>query len=111
MPSGGSAAMTDVRRLLGEILLDQGCVDQSQIDAALEKQMNGDSRKIGEIFISEGLCQEADITAALAEQFGMEMVDLGGVEISREVTDLLPRETCQENHVMPIDLFDGVLTL
>jgi type IV pilus assembly protein PilB len=103
--------MSDARRFLGEILMDMGCVTQENIDAALEKQMNGEKSKIGEIFIAEGLCQANDITSALAEQFNMEMVDLTGLEISQAVIDMVPQNLCTENHIMPIDMFDGVLTV
>src|SRR5579862_2108929 len=103
--------MSDARRCLGEILLDMGCVTQDDIDAALEKQINGEKAKIGEIFVAEGLCTAADVTSALAEQFGMEIVDLEGLEVAASVVDMVPQEQCRENHVMPIDMFDGILTV
>ncbi|MCW8132619.1 MAG: Flp pilus assembly complex ATPase component TadA [Planctomycetota bacterium] len=103
--------MSDSRRFIGEILMDMGCVTQEDVDSALEMQMNGDARKIGEIFVGQDICTSNDITAALAEQFNMEMVDLEGLSISKEVTDMVPEQQCRENHVMPIDMFDGVLTL
>lgn len=103
--------MAENRRFLGEILVDMGCVSQDDIDAALELQMKGDARKIGEIFQSENLCSANDITAALAEQFGMEMVDLEGLEIPANVVQMVSQNLCHDNRVMPIDLFDGVLTL
>src|SRR5258708_1709141 len=103
--------MPDERRFLGEILMDMGCVTQKNIDAALEMQMNGEKKKIGEIFIAEGLCKQVDITSALAEQFNMEMVDLAGLEIAKPVIDMVSQERCSENHIMPIDFFDGVLTV
>lgn len=103
--------MTDERPYLGEILMDMGCVTQENIDRALEAQMNGNTKKIGEIFIEEGVCRAEDITVALAEQFGMEMVDLEGLEIDKTVTDLLSQELCHENKVMPIDMYEGVLTV
>jgi type IV pilus assembly protein PilB len=103
--------MSDARRFLGEILMDMGCVTQENIDAALEKQMNGEKAKIGEVFVADGLCTANDITSALAEQFNMEMVDLAGLEIAKAVIDMVPHELCRENHIMPIDMFDGVLTV
>jgi len=103
--------MSDARRFLGEILMDMGCVTQDNIDAGLEKQMNGEKAKIGEIFVAEGLCGPNDITSALAEQFNMEMVDLEGLEVAKSVIDMVPSELCRENHIMPIDMFDGVLTV
>ena len=56
--------MAENRRFLGEILLDMGCVTQENIDASLEKQMNGESAKIGEIFVAQELCTPNDITGA-----------------------------------------------
>ncbi len=103
--------MSDARRCLGEILMDMGCVTQDNIDAALEKQINGEKAKIGEIFVSEGLCTAADVTGALAEQFGMEIVDLEGLEIDRSIVDMVPQEQCAEHHVMPVDMYEGVLTI
>ena len=99
------------RRFIGEILMDMGCVTQESIEAALEKQMNGEKAKIGEIFIAEGLCTANDITGALAEQFQMEMVDIEGLEIEKEVINMVPEEQCRENHIMPIGLMDGVLAV
>jgi type IV pilus assembly protein PilB len=103
--------MAETRRFLGEILRDLGCVTQADVDRALEAQMKGDTRKIGEIFLAEGLCTPRDITLALAEQFGMEVVDLEGIEVASQVTAMVPEQHCRDNHVMPIDMFDGVLTL
>jgi type IV pilus assembly protein PilB len=103
--------MAETRRFLGEILMDMGCVTQEDIDRALEIQMKGDARKIGEVFVAEGLCTATDITAALAEQFGMEMVDLQGLEIPEQVSRMISEQLCRDNHVMPVDIFDGVLTL
>jgi type IV pilus assembly protein PilB len=91
--------------------MDMGCVAQADIDRALEAQMNGNNKKIGELFVAENLCKPDDITAALAEQFGMEMVDLAGLEIDRQVLDMISQDTCRDNKVMPIDVFDGVLTV
>jgi len=103
--------MSDARRFLGEILMDMGCVTLENIEAALEKQMNGEKAKIGEIFVADGLCDVNSITTALAEQFNMEMVDLDGQEIAKSVVDMVPQDLCRENHIMPLDMFDGVMTV
>lgn len=103
--------MLDARRLLGEILIDAGCVTQEQVDAVLERQMNGESARIGEMFVAGGLCSATDITNALAEQFSMEMVELEGFEISHDVVALLAPEFCRENRVVPIHVLENVLTV
>ncbi|MEI6236529.1 MAG: ATPase, T2SS/T4P/T4SS family, partial [Planctomycetota bacterium] len=103
--------MSDARRCIGEILMDMGCITQDDIEAALERQINGEKAKIGEILVAEGLCSSGDVTSALAEQFGMEIVDLEGIDIAQSVVAMVPQEQCHENHVMPIDMFDGILTV
>ena len=103
--------MSNAYRCIGEILMDMGRVTQDDIDAALEQQINGEKAKIGEIFVAGGFCSSADITGALAEQFGMKFVDLDSVEIASSIVAMVPQEQCRENHVMPIDMFDGILTV
>ncbi|HYF50881.1 MAG TPA: ATPase, T2SS/T4P/T4SS family [Planctomycetota bacterium] len=100
--------MTD-RRLLGEILIDMGCVTQEQINAALERQMNGERAKIGEILVAENQCTLNDVTMALAEQFGMEIVDVDGLTLTPEICNLVSDKRCREQHVIPLDMSDGVL--
>ena len=103
--------MLDARRLLGEILIDTGCVTQEQVDAALERQMNGEPMRVGEMFVAGGLCSATDITSALAEQFSMEMVDLDGLDISPESVAMLAPEFCRGNRVVPIHIAENVLTV
>jgi type IV pilus assembly protein PilB len=98
-------------KLIGEILIEMGCVNQDQVNAALEQQINDNSERIGEILVASGACSAADITAALAEQFDMEMVDLAGIRIDPQVLHLVPKEQCQTSHIIPVELADGVLRI
>jgi len=103
--------MLDARRLLGEILIDAGCVTQEQVDTALERQMNGETLRVGEMFVAGGLCSATDITSALAEQFSMEMVDLDGLELFPETLAMLAPEFCRANRVVPINVVENALTV
>jgi type IV pilus assembly protein PilB len=99
------------RRMIGEILAELGLASPQQIQAALQQQMNGDTKKIGEILVELGVCSTEDITMALAEQHELEMVDLDSIEISRDVTSMVSPTLARQHHIVPIDSSDGVLTV
>ncbi len=103
--------MTAARRMIGEILLEMGLLEPQHITEALKRQMSGDTRKIGEILVDMEICSSEDITLALAEQSELEMVDLDGIDIPREVIAKVDRSLARQNHIIPIDFIDGVLTV
>lgn len=103
--------ITDMRRMIGEILVEMGSASQENIDRALEKQMNGDHRKLGEILVAEGTCAIDDITAALAEQYQMEMVDIAVLDIPPDVVQVVPEDLAREHRLMPIEMSEGVLVV
>jgi type IV pilus assembly protein PilB len=103
--------MAAARRMIGEILLEMGLVEPQHIQQALRLQMGGDTRKIGEILVGMEVCSSEDITLALAEQHELEMVDLDNIDIPREVIARVERSLARQNHIIPIDFLDGVLTV
>jgi len=102
--------MPEARRMLGEILESMGCVAAADIQQALEEQ-RATGKKIGQILVEKGLTTQEDVTKALADQFGIEMVDIEGLEIPKEVIEMVPRELAQEHNIIPIEMHDGVLTV
>lgn len=61
------AALRQQGRRLGEILLELGRITQAQLDEAVAVQRT-DSRRLGEILLDRGWVAEEDLHAALAEQ-------------------------------------------
>lgn len=57
-----------VKKRLGEILIEQGKIDQAQIDRALRLQQDDQSGRIGEILLRLGLVSESDLLLALSVQ-------------------------------------------
>ncbi len=96
--------------MLGEILLELGVLDESQLNAALQKQEETNQR-LGDILVESGVVQEVDLTRALAEQYDMEMVDLEEVEIRDEVLELVPADIARKQRVVPIDYDEGAKVL
>ncbi|MCY7303288.1 MAG: hypothetical protein LH654_09700, partial [Thermoleophilia bacterium] len=56
------------RRPIGEIFLELGFIDQTQLDAALERQRETGAR-IGEVLVEQGSLTRLDLASALAEQW------------------------------------------
>ena len=102
--------MPEARRMLGEILESMGCVTTEDIGQALQEQ-KVTGRKLGQILVEKGLVSQEDVTKALADQFGIEMVDIEGLDVPREVIEMVPRELAQEHGIIPIEMHDGVLTV
>ncbi|HHN46242.1 MAG TPA: type II/IV secretion system protein, partial [Planctomycetes bacterium] len=107
----GDIRMVEQRRMLGEILVDMGLIAQEDVDAAIQEQMAGNNKRLGEILIEKKLLQPADVTMALAEQHQMEVVDLDGLDIPREILEIIPRDKARQLKIIPIDRQGNMLTV
>ena len=67
--------MPERNRMLGEILIDMGCLTPDSLTEALEHQKTHNER-LGDILVSLGYIQPEALTRALAEQFDMEIMKL-----------------------------------
>ncbi|MBN1258035.1 MAG: Flp pilus assembly complex ATPase component TadA [Planctomycetes bacterium] len=97
-------------RMLGEILIDLGCLTEDKLNEALAMQQERDMR-IGDILVDMAYIQPEDLTRALAEQFDMEIVDLESFNITSDVIELVTPELAYEHKIIPIELEDGILTV
>ncbi|MFW6245327.1 MAG: chemotaxis protein CheA [Fibrobacterota bacterium] len=58
------------KKKVGQILVNQGSASKEDIDSALKRQAQGDSRKIGEILVQEHKIPAREVGGALAAQSG-----------------------------------------
>lgn len=91
---------TGARRLLGQILKEQGSCHQGQIQEALRIQKEK-SGQIGQILIELGHITERDLVRALATQAGMQSVDLDPASIPDDVIAKVDAATAQAFRVVP----------
>ncbi|MFC1582714.1 GspE/PulE family protein [Planctomycetota bacterium] len=104
--------MAGVRKLLGEILLENEVVTSEQITEALQVQMEqGGNKRIGEILIELGAVDEEEIIRALAEQFDMPVIDLSAIEIPKTILREIPQNVARENNVVPVEVTDAHLVI
>ena len=106
--------MTQARRLitkqLGELLLEKGIIDQSQLDKAvkIQKEKGG---LIGQIFVMLGYVKEEEIAQVLTVQYGFPYLPLESYEISDDMIKLIPENVARQYNLIAIDKIGNLLTI
>jgi type IV pilus assembly protein PilB len=93
---------------LGQILIEQGLIDDEQLERALEEHRKT-PKSLGRVLIDLGLIKESDLVRALAEQVGLEFVDLTDYPVDATLTTLLPDSLARRYRAIPIGERDGKL--
>jgi len=93
-----------------EILENVGLVTREQAVAA-RNLATAEDEPVMEILEREGAATKAAMLKVLAGQFGMETITLTGLDISREVLDMVPGDVAQRYKVVPVFKNDNILTV
>ena len=64
---------------------------------------NGGAPKLGEILVEQGLIDQGQLQQALAAQRGMEFIRIDGMDISAEVLEKVPAQMANTYRVVPIE--------
>lgn len=94
-----------VRPRLGDVLIDEGLVDEAQLDAALAEQRRTGER-LGRLFVAAGVITETQLTRVLARNLGLEAVNLDEPVPDVAVARLVPEPFARGHLVLPIG-WDG----
>ena len=95
---------------LGELLLDRGIINQSQLDQGLDLQKEKGGL-IGEILVELGFVKEDDIAQALTAQYGFPYLPLGNYDVDLDITSIIPGRVARQYLLVPIDKIGNNLTL
>ncbi len=95
---------------LGQILVEHGLINHSQLKNALNLQKNYGGL-IGEKIIELGFAREEDIDHCLCLQFGYPYLPLENYQIASEVLDMVPKNLCTRFCVIPLDKTGKTLTV
>mgnify|MGYP003601668656 FL=1 len=93
-----------------EILENVGLVSREQAVAARQIAAQEDEG-VMDVLAREGVVSKLDMLKALAGQFGMETITLTGLDIPREVLDMVPGDVAQRYKVVPVFKNENVLTV
>jgi len=86
---------------LGDILIQQGVIDEEKLIAALSDQ-RAFGGKLGRTLVDLGYVTEEQLVHALATQLGLATVDLAQAEIAPDALSTLPVDACERYGVFPV---------
>ena len=92
---------------LGKLLIEEGMLDQAQLDQALEAQKR-EGGKLGSTLVKLGMLTEEGLFYFLAVQSGVEFVELQ--DLPAEVVRLIPAQVAHKYQVLPYKRSDRAFT-
>jgi len=98
------------KKRLGELLLQEGVINEEQLNESLEEQQQT-GELIGDILVRKGFCTESDVARTISTQFSFPYISVMHYYVSPELVGLFPLEQLEKNLFVPIDKFDNVLNI
>ncbi len=98
------------RKHLGEILLEEHLVSESDIEKALEVQQQ-QGGALGDTLVNLGVISRGHLLQALGRQFGMPVVNLSEMNIAQEIIDRVEYSVASSYRVVPITIDDNTITV
>jgi type II secretion system protein E len=93
---------------LGDILIEKGLVQVSQVSDALRLQKES-NESLGKILCTMGYLKEDDLYDVLGELFGMTRVHLDQYDIPKDMLSVLPPDFVREHRIIPLSRQDTTL--
>ncbi|HBC3539025.1 GspE/PulE family protein [Vibrio parahaemolyticus] len=78
-----------LRKRLGDLLVEEGIVSEDQIQQALSAQRNT-GQKLGDALIDLGFITEKQMLEFLSQQLGLPLIDLGRAPVDADAVQILP---------------------
>ncbi len=87
---------------LGEILVKQGLIRPDQLAKAIDDQRKNPGSKLSNFLVAQGILKDGQILKALEKHHGTPGIDLNTFSIQAGCTELVNREFCDKNNLIPI---------
>jgi type IV pilus assembly protein PilB len=102
--------ITPVRKRIGEILVESGCVTPIIVEEALsEAKRTGE--QLGYVLVRLGHISREQLGQALSQQFKTKYISLTNLDIPKHLLDLLPEEFMFEKRLVPVGKEAGRLVV
>jgi type IV pilus assembly protein PilB len=98
------------RKLLGEMLIEEGLLTKAQLENALSEQRKHGGR-LGAILKNLGYVTDQDIIKVLGKQMGIQHQSLANIVIDQEAVSLVPETLARRHQTIPLFKKDKVLTV
>lgn len=111
VPLGSCLTMTEKRKLIGEILVEEQILTVKTVERILAKSLKA-NRKLGTVLEEMGLITPDELTTALAKQFGLKVVrNLCNIQIPAAVLKLVAADVAVQHLLLPLKVENGWLAL
>jgi twitching motility protein PilT len=100
----------EIRKELGEILVEEGLVNQAQLDGALAEEAKS-GKSAWKVLLEQGHVGERELLRARARQIGMEFVDLSKQRPDSAIGNKISEELARRQLALPVFERDGSLVV
>lgn len=97
-------------RLIGEILVEEGCLETANLKKALEIQKK-QGGLLGEILVSRGWIKEEELLMGLSKQLGLPFIRLGSYNLNRAALKYIPQDLAVRHLIVPFECDNRVLSM
>jgi type IV pilus assembly protein PilB len=98
------------KKKLGEILIDAGVITEEQLSNALTLQQ-GKNKRLGKVLVELGYVDGDQVVETLSQQLSLPMVDCNDYQPTKELLDLVTKETAEQKLVLPLERQGNKLTV
>lgn len=94
---------------IGQILVENGFINEKQLQEALDKQKTSNGKMLGDVMLEMGLVSETQLAQALSIRLKVPFVDLASVQINKDAVMKIPEQTAREKTVIAFDMHNNRL--
>ncbi len=99
-----------VAKKIGELLIQEGIIDEEQLNRALEEQRQSGER-VGAVLMKLGFITEDRLVDFIAKQFHVPAVNISKLAIPKDVVTLIPLDISQKYQAIPFGLMGNTLNV
>lgn len=104
--------MSVVKHLrIGEVLQEQGYINDKQINEALAYQKDNSDKRLGAILIELGFVSEQQMLNALASRLSLQVIDMSNLIINVEAVKIIPQPLAEKYNIIAIKDEGNTLTV
>jgi type IV pilus assembly protein PilB len=106
----GAQIQLDQRKRIGELLVDQGFIDEEKLKQGLEEQKKT-KLQLGKCLVNLGFLSEKQLVDVLSAQLDIQHVVLENFTFNKDLIKLIPEEMARRYKAISLFEKDGVLTV
>ncbi|MDT8316717.1 MAG: hypothetical protein RQ824_01850 [bacterium] len=93
--------MSEVKKRIGEILLEEGAISEENLEQAIKHKARVGG-KLAEKFIELGFINEVTLLKALSKQYNVPCADLTKMKLDKAIIDRISPDLAKKHHVIPL---------